>query len=96
MVMIVRKKENYTYVLTSSSPGACTPVSYGISISGCGKATAANNISESFTLVLQLYELLVAEREGPEELYEAVEQHLYGGKAKIIRLSDYTGSPFTA
>ena len=87
MVISICKKGNYTYVLSKTaimSEKPETVIVYGISIIGKEQRASIDDISDNYSFVKCLFDLLVDEELYPEHLYDVVDDYLSDGFSVII------------
>lgn len=87
MIKAMCKKGNFIYVLSATRINTIAFGKiqvYGISICSGRQSVSVKDISNDYTLVRYLFDLIVEEELYPEHLYDVVEDYLSGNLTKII------------
>lgn len=99
MVITLCKKGKYTYVLSKTeikSEDFGIAAVYGISIIGKTENAVLEDISENFSFVQHLFELVVDGELYPEHLYDVVEDYLHESNPKTISFTKEREHPYIA
>ena len=99
MIRIARNNNEYVYILSENTcryAGYGFTKSYSIIIIGETERVIAEDISDDFRFVRDLFDVIVEEELYPQHLLEVVEDYLSGNYPKIIPIDSKSGFSYIA
>lgn len=99
MIRMVRNSNEYVYVLSENCfehEEYGTVRGFGITIIGKTERVTAEDISDNFQFVNDLFDVIVEEKLYPEHLLEVIEDYLSGNYSEIIPINFYSRFPYIA